>query len=100
MERQTSIGKDETIAIVSKADYKHILCCIPCEDEEILVVNHRITHKASEDLPQIREVVDRINDSVPCYVRMLYENRWVEICTYDDDCTMITRERRGNNNEN
>ena len=97
MEQQISISKDEAITSVSKADYKHILCCIPCEDEELLVVNHRITRKSAEDLPQIREVVDRINDSIPCYVRMLYENRWVEICTHDDDCTMITRERQGHN---
>ena len=95
MEQQNLTSKDETIAIVSKTDYKHILCCIPCEDEEILVVNHRITHKSSEDLPQIKEVVDRINDDVPCYVRMFYENRWVEICTYDDGCTIILRERQG-----
>ena len=97
MEQQTSISKNEAITAVSKADCKHILCCIPCEDEEILVVNHRITHKASEDLPQIREVIDRINDSVPCYVRMLYENQWVEICVHDDSCTMITRERQRHN---
>lgn len=97
MEQQNLTSKDETIAIVSKADYKHILCCIPCDDEEILVVNHRIAHKASDDLPQIREVVDRINDGAPCYIRMLYENQWVEICVHVDSCTMITRERQGHN---
>ena len=97
MVQQTSISKYEAVAAVSKADYKHILCCIPVDDEELLVVNHRMP---TENSPEIREVIDRINDDVPCYVRILYEHQWVEICTNANDCTMITRERHGNNNEN
>lgn len=95
MVQKISVSKEEAIAAVRKADYKNIICCFSVDDEDVLAVTHRITHKASEDLPEIEEVIDRINDDVPCYVRMFYEHHWVEICIGDEGCTMIERERQG-----